>query len=85
LKSRLDDWRAPIPYDESSFTPECIIGHKTIDNVSHYLIQWKGFEKNASTWDTVENLTKKYVFMKDACKEYDILLAQMKSAESLIQ
>ena len=42
---------------EGEFEIEKIIGKRIYNNYKEYLVQWKGYLKNESTWEPEANLT----------------------------
>jgi hypothetical protein len=47
----------PIIDEEAEYEVEKILEKKTIGGKSQYLVKWKGYSLNASTWEPEENLT----------------------------
>jgi hypothetical protein len=51
----------PIHLDDETQEPlyevEEILGHKTINDKSHYLVHWKGYQHSEDTWEPEEHLT----------------------------
>ena len=37
---------------------EKILAHKTVKNIDHYLVKWKGYDNSHNTWEPLENFNE---------------------------
>ena len=54
------DPRPPaVLYDSNRWTVDCILTHKKIRNIRHFLVKWEGYPREEATWEPAHHITNK--------------------------